>query len=81
MWLECLSEQVYSAREDIAADLVHILREELADLLDGGAALVQFDEPVLSEIVFSGAKSKRNSCAAHCRNRSDPRMNSASPRT
>ncbi len=60
MWLECLSEQVYSSREDIAADLVHILREELADLLDGGAALVQFDEPVLSEVVFSGAKSKRS---------------------
>src|SRR5690606_2145370 len=35
-------------------------REELADLLDGGAALVQFDEPVLSEVVFSGAKSKRS---------------------
>ena len=60
MWLECISEQVYASREELAADLVRVLREELADLLDGGAALVQFDEPVLSEVVFSGAKSKRS---------------------
>lgn len=60
MWLECISEQVYASREEIAADLVRVLREELADLLDGGAALVQFDEPVLSEVVFSGAKNKRS---------------------
>jgi 5-methyltetrahydropteroyltriglutamate--homocysteine methyltransferase len=60
MWMECISEQVYSSREEIAADIVHVLREELIDLLDGGAALVQFDEPVLSEVVFSGPESKRS---------------------
>lgn len=64
MWMECLSEQVYQSREVIAADLVQVLRAELADLLDGGAALVQFDEPVLSEVVFSaknaGGKNKRS---------------------
>lgn len=60
MWMECISEQVYSSREEISVDLVKVLREELADLLDGGAALVQFDEPVLSEVVFSGAKNKRS---------------------
>lgn len=58
MWMECISEQAYSSREEIAADIVRVLREELIDLLDGGAALVQFDEPVLSEVVFSGAKNK-----------------------
>lgn len=60
MWMECISEQVYSSREEIAVDLVKVLRDELADLLDGGAALVQLDEPVLSEVVFSGAKNKRS---------------------
>src|SRR5690606_633460 len=55
MWMECISEQVYSSREQIAVDIVRALREEVADLLDGGAALVQLDEPVLSEVVFSGA--------------------------
>ena len=47
-------------REQIAADIVRVLREELIDLLDAGAALVQFDEPVLSEVVFSGPKNKRS---------------------
>lgn len=60
MWMECISEQVYSSREQIAADIVRVLREEVIDLLDGGAALVQLDEPVLSEVVFSGPKSKRS---------------------
>lgn len=60
MWMECISEQVYASREEIAVDIVRVLREELADLLDGGAALVQFDEPVLSEVVFSGPKNKRS---------------------
>lgn len=60
MWMECISEQVYSSREQIAADIVRVLREEVSDLLDGGAALVQLDEPVLSEVVFSGPKSKRS---------------------
>jgi 5-methyltetrahydropteroyltriglutamate--homocysteine methyltransferase len=36
---------------------VAALRAELKDLLDAGVSLVQFDEPVLSEVVFSGAKS------------------------
>ncbi len=60
MWMECISEQVYSSREQISEDIVKVLREEIADLLDGGAALVQIDEPVLSEVVFSGAKNKRS---------------------
>jgi 5-methyltetrahydropteroyltriglutamate--homocysteine methyltransferase len=60
MWMECISEQVYASREQIADDIVRALREEVIDLLDGGAALVQLDEPVLSEVVFSGAKNKRS---------------------
>ena len=34
-------------------DVVKVLREELIDLKEAGAAFVQFDEPVLTEIVFS----------------------------
>ena len=60
MWLECLSERTYETREQLAEDIVRVLREELADLLYWGATLVQFDEPVLSEVVFSGSKSKRS---------------------
>ncbi len=57
MWMECISDRAYANREDLATDIVRVLREELAYLLAGGAALVQFDEPVLSEVVFSGGQS------------------------
>jgi 5-methyltetrahydropteroyltriglutamate--homocysteine methyltransferase len=60
MWMECISDNAYSSREHIAQDIVRVLREELADLLAGGAALVQFDEPVLSEVVFSGPSQQRS---------------------
>lgn len=60
MWMECISDRAYDSREALAADIVRVLREELAELLDAGAALVQFDEPVLSEVVFSGPKNKRS---------------------
>jgi 5-methyltetrahydropteroyltriglutamate--homocysteine methyltransferase len=56
MWMECLSDRAYASREVLAEDIVPILREELADLLHAGVALVQFDEPVLSEVVFARQK-------------------------
>ncbi|MEZ6194430.1 MAG: sulfurtransferase TusA family protein [Planctomycetota bacterium] len=60
MWLDCLLERAYPTREALADDLVTVLREEVADLLRAGAALVQFDEPVLTEVVFTGAKARRS---------------------
>ncbi|MEC4590119.1 MULTISPECIES: 5-methyltetrahydropteroyltriglutamate--homocysteine methyltransferase [Nitrospirillum] len=60
MWMECISDQAYASREALAQDIVRVLREELAEVLDAGATLVQFDEPVLSEVVFAGAKNKRS---------------------
>jgi 5-methyltetrahydropteroyltriglutamate--homocysteine methyltransferase len=56
MWMECISDNAYSSREHIAQDIVRVLREELAELLAAGVSIVQFDEPVLSEVVFTGAK-------------------------
>jgi 5-methyltetrahydropteroyltriglutamate--homocysteine methyltransferase len=64
MWMECISDKAYGSREELAGDIVQILREELHDLLSAGAALVQFDEPVLTEVVFTGAKTAAVSCAA-----------------
>ncbi len=60
MWLECLAENAYASREDIGADIVQVLREELAELIAAGVAIVQFDEPVLSEVVFRGSKNRRS---------------------
>lgn len=60
MWMECISDRAYANREDLATDIVRVLREEIACLLAAGAALVQLDEPVLSEIVFSGPANQRS---------------------
>jgi 5-methyltetrahydropteroyltriglutamate--homocysteine methyltransferase len=51
MWMECISDRAYDRRERLADDLVRVLREELHDLLAAGVAIVQFDEPVLTEVV------------------------------
>ena len=60
MWMECISDNAYRSREELAGDIVQILREELHELLSAGVALVQFDEPVLTEVVFTGAKNTRS---------------------
>lgn len=59
-WLECLRERAYQTREELAKDVARVLREEAHALLAKGATLVQFDEPVLTEVVFTGPKSKRS---------------------
>ncbi|MDQ6840097.1 MAG: 5-methyltetrahydropteroyltriglutamate--homocysteine methyltransferase [Actinomycetota bacterium] len=51
MWMECISDRAYRDREQLAADVVRVLREELHYLLAAGVTLVQLDEPVLSEVV------------------------------
>jgi 5-methyltetrahydropteroyltriglutamate--homocysteine methyltransferase len=60
MWLECVSDRVYESREQLAEDIVRVLREEICFLLAAGVSLVQLDEPVLSEVVFTGAKNTRS---------------------
>lgn len=60
MWMECISDRAYRSREHLAEDIVRVLREELAFLLAAGVSLVQLDEPVLSEVVFTGAKNARS---------------------
>ena len=59
MWLDCLTDLPYETREDLAQDVVLVLREELHFLLASGAALVQFDEPVLTEVVFGAPSGNR----------------------
>ena len=60
MWLECVSDRYYARREDLAQDVVRVLREELQHLLAAGAAIVQFDEPVLTEVVFGRPSRNRS---------------------
>jgi len=60
MWLDCLRERPYESRDELARDVVRVLREEVHFLLAAGAALVQFDEPVLTEVVFGSATGNRS---------------------
>jgi 5-methyltetrahydropteroyltriglutamate--homocysteine methyltransferase len=55
MWMECISDRAYADREQLARDVVRVLREEAHHLLAVGVALVQFDEPVLTEVVYGQA--------------------------
>ena len=60
MWMDCVVDRAYPDRESLAADLVQILREELRDLLNCGVSLVQFDEPILTEVVFGQSEKRRS---------------------
>lgn len=55
MWMECISDRAYDEREDLARDVVRILREEIHHLLAAGVSMVQLDEPVLTEVVHGQA--------------------------
>lgn len=52
MWMECVSDRAYDSREEMAADIVRVLREELHELYSLGTAMIQIDEPVLTEVVY-----------------------------
>jgi 5-methyltetrahydropteroyltriglutamate--homocysteine methyltransferase len=74
MWMECLSPHAYTSREQLADDVVRVLREELHFLLAAGAALVQFDEPVLTEVVFTGPKRARTFMCGALSETGDPEV-------
>ncbi len=59
MWLDCLTDRPYETRDELARDVVRVLREEAHFLLASGATLVQFDEPVLTEVVLGGKSAER----------------------
>jgi 5-methyltetrahydropteroyltriglutamate--homocysteine methyltransferase len=52
MWVDGITDKAYASQEELASDLVKILRDELIALRDAGCDYVQFDEPVLSDVVF-----------------------------
>jgi 5-methyltetrahydropteroyltriglutamate--homocysteine methyltransferase len=53
MWIGRISRGDYQDKVEMGQDVVRILREELRELRDAGVAFVQFDEPVLTEVVLS----------------------------
>lgn len=59
MWVGHYTGKIYRDKQEMGDDVVKILREELVDLVTEGCEFVQFDEPVLTEIVFSNEKERR----------------------
>ncbi len=59
MWVSNYTKNVYQNHEEMADDVVRILREELLELSAAGCEFVQFDEPVLTEIVMSAECGRR----------------------
>ena len=72
MYVQEVTRAVYPTKEDLAEDVVRILREEIADLSAAGADFIQFDEPVLTEVVFTQGQTRTFMCAALAA-RKDPR--------
>jgi methionine synthase II (cobalamin-independent) len=53
MWVSRYTKNAYRDHMEMSDAVVRILREELLDLAKEGCEFVQFDEPVLTEIVMS----------------------------
>ncbi|MGD1211624.1 MAG: cobalamin-independent methionine synthase II family protein [Candidatus Acidiferrales bacterium] len=64
-WVKGLSDSTYPDGDSLGNDIVAVLREELQELASAGADMVQFDEPVLSELLLAGRSATRTfMCAA-----------------
>ncbi|OFW40395.1 MAG: vitamin-B12 independent methionine synthase [Acidobacteria bacterium RIFCSPLOWO2_12_FULL_60_22] len=64
MWVKEVTRAVYPTKEDLAEDVVQVLRQEALSLRDAGADFIQFDEPVLTELVFTQGQTRTFMCAA-----------------
>ena len=64
MWVKEVSRDVYPTKEDLGDAVVAVLREEARALAAAGAAFIQLDEPVLTELVFAEGRPRTFMCAA-----------------
>lgn len=64
MWLPALSKHYYDSKDSLGEDIINVLKEEIDLLAKIGVDVIQFDEPVLTEVVFSEGKTRSFMCAA-----------------
>ena len=64
MWVKEVSREVYATKEELGEDVVRVLRDECRELRDAGVDFIQFDEPVLTELVFTQGQTLTFMCAA-----------------
>jgi len=70
-WFEGLSDKAYPTREDLAKDVVKILRREVTRLKELGVDFIQLDEPSISQVVYGDEAEQTFMCAA-LGSRTDP---------
>jgi 5-methyltetrahydropteroyltriglutamate--homocysteine methyltransferase len=70
-WFEGLSDKAYPTREELAKDIVRILRREVEALKRVGVDFIQLDEPSLSQVVYGDEAEQTFMCAA-LGSRADP---------
>ncbi|MBF8269971.1 MAG: metE 1 [Gammaproteobacteria bacterium] len=59
MWVGAFTGNAYADKVEMGEEIAGLLRDEVIALRDAGCAFVQFDEPVLTEVVFSGENNRR----------------------
>ncbi|MCW3098981.1 MAG: metE 1 [Chthonomonadaceae bacterium] len=64
MWVPEITGKVYADKEALAEDVVRLLHEEAIALKAAGADFIQFDEPILTELVFTQGQTRTFMCAA-----------------
>ena len=63
-WLPPLAKQYYDRKDALGEDVIKVLKQEIDTLYSLGIDVIQFDEPVLTEVVFSEGKTRSFMCAA-----------------
>ena len=69
MFVREVSQPHYETKEALGDAVVTLLREEVRELLDAGADFIQFDEPVLTEVVFTQGQARTFNVRAPRRHR------------
>lgn len=64
MWLANVSSNYYDSKEDLGEDVIEIFKKEIIKLQEIGVDFIQFDEPVLTEIVFTEGRPRTFMCAS-----------------
>ena len=64
MYVPEVTHEAYPTKEDLAEDVVRVLKNEVHELIQNGVDFIQFDEPVLTELVFTQGQTRTFMCAA-----------------
>lgn len=64
MWLPELSKKGYASKEELGEDVINIMSDEIKEIQEIGVDIIQFDEPVLTEVVFTEGRPRTFMCAA-----------------